>query len=230
MNVAKASRLVGFAGSAMGLLAGIALASIRIGWINVNPGTEPRPGPSVELPGNLGFLFACTMPFILALVALRFRNPSWRAAIWLGIAILALVVAFSPISIATFLLLPLPALLLAFAAILTLGETRAGEHLRVLVLAAGVAIMVGLGAVVLFSLPDASCWMLMRSSSGQEVWQPVPYTNTITVGPGTGISAGSCASDIISPLEAIMSVGMWAITLVGLALVLPRALPREAEK
>lgn len=225
----RLAQLLGFAGSAMGLLAGFALGSIRIGWINVNPGTEPRPGPSVELPGNLGFLFACTMPFVLSLIALRFRNASWRVAIWLGVGFLALIVAFSPLSIATFLLLPLPALLLIAGGFTTLGATGYPHPIRILMVVGALIIMTGLAGVVLFSLPDPSCWVLTRSAAGQEVWQRIPYTNTMTLGPGTGISASNCTSDIISPIEASISLGVWVVTLIGLAIALPRALPQNAE-
>jgi MFS family permease len=228
-QLSKLAGMLGFAGSAMGLFAGFALGSIRLGLINVNPGVDPRPGPSVELPGNLGFLFACTLPFALALVALRFQHPSWRVATWLGVSLLAFAVAFSPLSIATFLLLPLPALLLGLAAVLTWRETRGRDHLPMLLIAIVVAIFGGLAGILLFSLPDAQCWVLIRSANGQETWESIPYTTSLTVGPGPGPVAESCASDIISPLEATMSVSVWVVTVIGLALVLPRAFPKQLE-
>lgn len=214
----------------LGLLAGLGISSQRLGLINLNPATEQGPGPSAELAGNLGFLFAFTMPFALALLALQFRNSSWRAAVWLGVALLALVAAFMPLSVVICLSLPLPALLLVFAAILTLGESPLNHRTRVLVIAVGLAIAGGVAGIALFSLPDAQCWLLVQQANGQEAWQVVPYTNSLTLGPAPGPVAGTCSSDIISPLEAVMSGGMWAITLIGLALVLPRALPRDAEK
>lgn len=196
-----------------------AASAIFLGGLRFARGGEPR--TAEQLPGDVAFLMVYLAPFALSLIALRLNSPAPQGAIWGAGGILGFLASFTAFSGVTLLLLP-AALLLLLAAVYSYRQTGARPFLAVFGPAIGL-ISAGIVAfLVLYSQPDPRCWVLV-SAGGREHWEERPYSNSMTLGPEE--LQGVCTSDIITPIEAILSLGVWGISALGLFLLLPRWRP-----
>lgn len=208
-------------GRSLALAGGLwgAASAIFLGGLRFALGDEPRTGE--EIPGDIAFLLVYLMPFGLSLVALRLNSPVPQVAIWLAGAILGILASLSSFSGVTLILLPAVFLLLLAA-----WRTSRSPEFRmawpIFAVVSGVVVVGILSFLLLFTQEDSRCWVLVRSG-GQEVWEERPYSNTISLGPND--LGSTCTSNIISPTEAVLSLGVWGIAALGLFLLLPRWKP-----
>jgi hypothetical protein len=149
--------------------------------------------PDATSLGNFAFLVAYAMPFAVALGAIRLSQASMQVAVWLGcgaLGLLGTVTAFSGVSL---LLFP-PGLMLCAAAIKTLVDPETHPEWPILPVSVWLVAIGILAFVSLFRTEDPHSWI-----SG---------------------NTGYSVSDVISDSEGLMSLGIWAVGLVGLASML----------
>ena len=214
-------------GSVLGLLAGLAFGALRLGWLHIQQDVLVTPTPPFngELWGGLAFALAYIFPFALSLFAPRWRNPALHAAVWLATAVLALLASFTTFSIVSLVVFPLPALFLLLAALFAYRTAGWRQTIPIVAVVAGL-IVIGLCAwLVLFSHEDGRCWDQVRAADGTTFWQELPYSTSgyLSANPATGESVSRlCTSDIITPVEGALSVGLWVLALLGLRWLVPR--------
>jgi hypothetical protein len=214
-------------GSVLGLLAGLAFGALRLGLLQIQQGVLVTPAPPFngELLGGLAFASAYLFPFALSLFAPRWRSPALRAAMWLATAVMALLAAFTTFSIVGLVAFPLPALFLLLAALFTFRAAGWRRTIPILAVAAGL-VVIGAGAWrVLFLSQDGRCWDQVRAADGTTFWQESPYGTSgyLSANPAPGESVSRlCNSDIITPVEGALSVGLWALAFLGLRWLQPR--------
>lgn len=214
----------------LGLVFAVGLAIVR--WVN-----SPLGFPGVEWFGNLAFLVVYSAPFLAALAALSFRAPVLQAGIWLGSGILAGLASMSAFSGVTLVLI-IPSLVLLLVGLLSMA--RAAGHTGIATLGGLLlsAALVGVGIAsfaALFLLPATPyCWRVRQLPDGQQVAEQDPnavvsatgsgggstFSGTSVVSPnpladGSVIKGQGCTSDLITPIEAGLSVGLWLVMLVG---------------
>ncbi|GIL15972.1 MAG: hypothetical protein BroJett039_11450 [Chloroflexota bacterium] len=218
-------------GSIVGIAIAIGLTAIR--FLN-----SPFGSLSVEWFGNLAFLIVYSAPYILALIALTVRERALQAGIWLASALLAALTSVTAFSGVTLFFL-IPAILLLIGGFITLGRVPWGNRVGILMSA---LLFIGLLAVgilsfaFLFMLPAMPfCWQVRTLPNGTRVIEPDPntqvqvissadgnvfsgtsYGSTQPLPDGSMISGGGCASDLITPFEALLSIGIWGLTFFGL--------------
>ena len=223
-------RVLALLGSVWGLVGALVLSGIR--FVNSSE-------PERDALGAVAFTLVYGMPFVLALAAVFWKNAAQTAAVWLAGGILALLESFSAFSGVSLILLPAaPLLILAaiFSAARAMSEYGLASALPVLPVSIG---LIGVGIAAFLALialtSDPGCWVLMRYADGHEAWQfASPDVASITVinessgqqgfGSGTLTPPGTvpgavstlCSSDIISPIESVVSVGLWAVAAVAL--------------
>jgi hypothetical protein len=219
MTTRLASRLA-IVGSGIGILAALGLGALRLGLIRIQPDTSGVPTPPFngELLGGLAFALAYLFPFGLSFYVLR-RSSAEQAAVWLGTAAMAILAAFTSFSLVTLILFPVPALL-AVAGVLAAraaGWRNLPAPLAIALLLSGVGVAAWR---ILFLREDGMCWDLLRGANGAaDYWQAraFSFSGTISANSGPGqIITSTCSSDIISPLEAGLSTGLWMLAVVGL--------------
>jgi hypothetical protein len=206
------------AGAVVGLAGGLFLGGLRV--LN-----SEAPQLRAEWAGNVVFTLAYLTPFLLSLVALRWREPVWRAAVWGAAAVLSVLGAFSAFSGVSLVLLP-AALLLAPAALATLTQTPARRWPATLLLAAVlVALVAGSFLILMIGADDGRCWELVRGPEGETAWQSAPYSQSgavtaTTGGEEPGVVRILCSSDVITAAEAglgLLSLLLAALLVAGLA-------------
>jgi len=214
-------------GSVLGLLAGLAFGALRLGLLHIQQGVPVTPAPPFngEPLGGLAFASAYLFPFALSLFTPRWRSPALRAAVWLATAVMALLAAFTTFSIVGLVAFPLPALFLLLAALFTFRAAGWRRTIPILAVAAGL-VVIGAGAWrVLFLSQDGRCWDQIRAADGATYWQESPYGTSgyLSANPAPGESVSRlCNSDIITPVEGALSVGLWVLALFGLRWLHPR--------
>jgi hypothetical protein len=223
-------RLLALLGGIWGLVCAVALSAIR--FANAS-------APERDAIGTAAFTLVYAAPFILALLALLWKNAMLRATVWIAAAVLAYLANWTSFSGIGLIFLPAAPLLLFAAAlsaarvIQTLGVR---PTLPILPVSFGL-IVVGIAAfMALITLTsDPRCWVLMRYPDGHEAWQIAPpdvASITVITGPSGQTAFGSsrmpppgtvpgavsslCTSDIISPIEAAVSIALWLIGGAGL--------------
>lgn len=168
------------------------------------------------LLGDLIFGAVYVLPFALALIALRWGNPTQRIASWMAAGVLAVLGSVTAFSGITLIFLPAAPLLLIAAV-----RAIPGNRVRHIAFGVGLAVlMIFLNASafrVLFLQQDGVCWQKVRSEDGREVWESIPYSQsgTTTASPSgsePGIIGTLCSSDSFSPIELMLSVGLLALT------------------
>lgn len=219
------------AGSIFGIAFAITLTAIR--FFN-----SPFGALNVEWLGNLAFLIVYSAPYILALVALAFREHVLQVGIWLASALLAALTSVTAFSGVTLFFL-IPAILFLLGGLVTLGRVSWRNHVGIF---ASALLLIGLlvsGVVsfaFLFMLPATPfCWQVRTLPNETQVVEPDPNTQAQIISTqngnvfsGTGsvssqplpdgstISGGGCTSDFITPLEALLNIGIWGLTFLGL--------------
>lgn len=129
---------------------------------------------------------------------------------------LALPASFTAFSGASLVFLPASPLL-AVAAVRASSAIGLGKSLRALGLAVALIAVTTGAFLVLFAREDPRCWQLVRSAGEQERWVPAPYgTSGMLSATGVGPVGAVCGSDIISPAEGALSLGLLSIGWVGL--------------
>lgn len=229
------SRVLGAVGSIYGLVVALGLGAVR-----VTLSTEPFDAESAL--GHLAFTAVCAMPFILAVWVLVVKNAALRAAVWLAGGVLAVPASFSAFSGVTLFFLPVAPVLIIAGGLAAIEAARAGSAGAVLPILPAAAVLVAVGVaafVVLITLTsDPRCWVLNRYPNGATVWERDPASEAqmiITRGPngetgvfGSGVGIGgpavngiqrisaTCSSDVVSPIEAGSSMGLWMLAVLGL--------------
>jgi hypothetical protein len=210
----------------LGLLAGLAFGALRLGLLHIQQGLPVAPAPPFngELLGGLAFALAYLFPFALSLFASRWRSPALGAAVWLATAVMALLAAFTTFSIVGLVVFPLPALFLLLAALFAFRAAGWRQTVPTAAVAAG---LVGVGVcawLVLFSHADGRCWDQVRAADGTTFWQEMPYGTSgyLSANPAPGEPVSRlCSSDVITPVEGALSVGLWVLALLGLRWLQP---------
>jgi hypothetical protein len=94
------------------------------------------------------------------------------------------------------------------------------KSLLVIVLALALVFSGAAAFYSLFTEENPACWSLVRTESGEPVWEPSPpgTSPAIVVGDAEAgdVLSSSCSSDVISRSEGLKSVGIWALAVVGL--------------
>jgi hypothetical protein len=233
------TRVAGLLGSLWGLVCALALSGIRFA-----NSSEPERDPI----STVAFTLVYAAPFVLALVAMWWKSAAQRAAVWLAAAVLAFLAGWTAFSgISLIFLLAAPLLLLAAAVSAAQAIQTVGVRSALLILPVSIGLIgVGVAAfVALITLTfDPRCWVLMRDAGGYESWQIAPpdLASIIVIngpngqqafGSGTmppqsadgssplvpGIVTSTCTSDIISPIESGVSLGLWVFAAVALIAV-----------
>lgn len=200
------------AGSVVGLVGGLFLGGLRVA-------NSEAPQLRAEWAGNVVFTLIYVAPFALSLVALRWRSPLWRAAVWGAAAVLAVLGVYTAFSGVTLVLLP-AALLLAPPALAALAQTPAGRWPATLLIAAAlVALISGAWLLLITGAEQGRCWELVRGPQGQTTWQAAPYSQSGTVtapaeGDAPSVVRVLCSSDVITTAEA--ALGMLSLLVAGL--------------
>lgn len=200
------------AGAIVGLAGGLFLGGLRVA-------NSEAPQLRAEWAGNLVFTLVYLAPFVLSLVALRWRKPLWRAAVWGAAAILAVLGVYTAFSGVTLVLLP-AALLLAPAALAALARTPAGRWPATLLIATAlVALISGAWLLLITGAEQGRCWELVRGPQGETTWQAAPYSQSGTAtapaeGDEPGVVRVMCSSDVITTAEA--GLGMLPLVVAGL--------------
>jgi len=224
---AVAGQRLAWIGGVLGLLAGLAFGALRLGLIQIQQGVPVTPAPPFngELLGGLAFAGANLFPFALSLFARRWRNPALGAAVWLATAVMALLGAFTTFSIVGLVAFPLPALFLLLAALFAFRAAGWHQTIPILAVAAGLVVVGACAWLVLFSHADGRCWDQVRAADGTTFWQEAPYGTSgyLSANPAPGEPVSRlCNSDIITPVEGALSVGLWALALFSLRWLQPR--------
>jgi hypothetical protein len=164
------------------------------------------------VPRSVVIAFLLAIPGMIGLVAsLRDSRPLFISA-----GVLCLLQSFVAFSLVT-LGFALPALVLLSLGIAAPGpegrRTQPRERF-------GAALVVGLGIVawiVPFARSETVCWIARSGPQGSTVYERVPLTDTITLGPG--MIAGGCDGGAFTPdgvtIAAILVIG--AVALAWLA-------------
>ena len=227
INLINRMRFLALIGGILGLIIGFLLSSFRFGWIT--PGAEVSHGPAaptgIEFTDGLAFLLVFTLAFGVSIVATRLKNPAPQAAIWLAGGILALLGSRATFSVIALFTFPIPALLLLLAGLIALRQAGLKAVLPILGVG-GVIFLVGSSAFfTLFARDDPVCWALIRTETGEEVWEPRPFDTTsptVSFDPAPGEAlAWECTSDVISLSESLNSMSLWGLALLALAGILP---------
>lgn len=218
-------------GCIVGIAIAIGLTTIRI--VNSSFGNL-----NVEWFGNLAFLIVYSAPYILAVIALSFRERALQASVWLASAVLAgltSVTAFSGVT----LIFSIPAILLLSGGFIALGKMSWRSRVGILasaILFLGLIVVGALSFATLFMLPATPfCWQARTLPNGTQIVDPDPNTQvqissttngnvfsgagSVSAQPlpdGSTIASAGCTSDLITPLEALLSIGIWGMTFLGL--------------
>ncbi len=205
-------RSLALIGGGWGVVCALALGSLRF----VLPAPPER---QAQIVGSIALLAAYLLPFVLALLALRWRRVAHQAMAWSAAALAALLASFSAFSGVSLIFLP-AALLLGLAALRAVWE--AGPRQMPVALLLGVMLAaINTGAfLTLFWHEDGRCWASIREADGSQRWQEFPYGQTMTL--TTAGESSLCESNIITPLEGGLSLGILTLTGIGLAVLLPR--------
>jgi hypothetical protein len=235
-RLSKWGKFLIFIGGGFGVVFALGLASLRV--IN-----SSEPFGSERALGDFAFGAVLMMPFALALWALRWKDVTMQAAAWLAggaLALLASFIAFSGVSLVFLLTVPvliLGALFTATNAFLAGGIRSVLPILPIAPVLAGIG--VGSFIALLMLTPDPRCWVLERLGDGRTTWErdltaeaamvvargpngeTVMGSDTIGGPPVNGVQRlqSSCTSDVISPIESAVSLGMWALAIVGLEVI-----------
>jgi hypothetical protein len=172
---------------------------------------------SLELAGTVAFAVVLSAPALLALAGLRERPSLLVAA-----GVLGLVLAFLSSFALVGLVFVAPAVLFLVAA----GQLRS-EEVRPRGAIAAVLVPVVLGLVAFFALlvhDDPACWAtdaVTGETSRLEVGVSVEGGSiSVTTPPGT--SESGCSSDVITPVEGLVAIGIVGLMLgVGWSLARP---------
>jgi hypothetical protein len=225
------ARLLALLGGTWGLVCALALSAIRF---------ANSAEPERDVISTAAFALVYAAPFILALLALLWKNAILRAAVWFAAAVLAYLASWTAFSGIGLIFLPAAPLLLfaaALSAALAIQTWGVRPALPILPISFGL-IAVGIAAfIVLITLTsDPRCWVLMRYTDGHQTWEISPpdvASITVFTGPngqqaigsgripppsatGSSIVTSRCTSDFISPIEAVVSIALWLVAGVGL--------------
>ena len=208
----------GTIGAIIGLVPAIVIGSLRFLLAE-------EPEYLEQLPGNTVFILVYASPYLLALIALRERRPGPRGGLLLAFGLLSLAASFSSFALVTIVLLP-ATLVIWFAAARSLTASVRPLPTTILATVGGLAVAaaVGLSFFALFGIqdPEVRCWVLSHSADGESVWESRPNIGgpgTLGVGPLSGDTRSFCVSDIISNLEAAMSMGVLAFAFLTTLLI-----------
>jgi hypothetical protein len=211
------------AGAVAGLAGGLFLGGLRLA-------NSEAPQLQAEWAGNLAFTLVYLTPFILSLVVFRWHKPVWRAAVWGGAAVLALLGAFSAFSGVSLMLLP-AAMLLAPAALATIVQVPPRLWpATILITFALVALVTGAFLVLITGAEDGRCWELVRGPEGETAWRAAPFSQSGTVtapaeGDEPGVVRVLCSSDVLTAAEA----GVSLLLVVAAGLLVAWLAPRWPE-
>ena len=174
---------------------------------------------------KIALILVYASPYLFALAASRAERPGTRGGLLLAFGLLSLVASFSSLSLLTLTLLPATIVILFAAARSLKASIRPlTATLTAAVLGLAVAATVGLSLFTLFGVQvqEYRCRVLTLSADGQYVWEDRPNigdTDTLTVGPLSGGTIKSTCSEIVSDVEAGLSVGVLTVAFLEMLLI-----------
>ena len=214
---AKLPRRLAMVGAFLGLAPAAVLGVVRAA-------NASDPLSAEALLADAVFTLIYLTPYLVAIYAWRTKRATARAVLLLAATIASLVETFSAISGISLVLLPATIVLL-IATILAFRGTGGGVAWKAAFAlgAIGAAAFIVASFMVLFLRDDARCWQLTRYDDGRTEWQSIAVPL-----PGAGISVdpapenatireARCSSDVITWPEALGSLGLLAVGLIGLA-------------
>jgi hypothetical protein len=192
-------KAVALVGAACGTIGAVVL--VAVGLQDAGPELRFEPLDAVALTVTV------VGPFALSLLAFSAR-PAVRAGVWLGSGLAGTLLAATALSVSTLVLLPAGILLMVGGAV-----TMAKARPMWLAASMAVIVLVAAGGAFLarFWSEDPRCWKLTRTPN-VPVWVEVPVDR----GPGLGQTLGPedlqgrCTSDVTTPPEAAVVLGLWA--------------------
>ena len=205
-------------GAALGLAPAAALGFLRF-FLSEGP-------PGSQIVGTLSLALVYASPYLVVLMASRVRSPGARGGLLAPIGLLSLVASFSTMSLVTVALLP--ATLFIWLASARSIASAARPLATILPAAIGgtivaAAIVTGFLALLVLQEDETGCWVLSSDHDGRLRWEAHPNVGapgTLSLGPIEGPSIRSyCTSDVITPTEAAMSIGILAAALLGTMLL-----------
>jgi hypothetical protein len=191
-------RAVALVGAAWGTIGAVALVAVGL----QDAGPELR----FEPMGSVALVLTTVGPYALSFLAFR-AGPALRAGVWLGCGLAGALMAATALSVSTLVLLPGGILLLV-------GGAMAMADARSIWLAVSMAVIVlvatGGAFLARFASEDPRCWRLTRTPTG-----PVWVEDAVDPGSGMGQTLGNrglrgeCTSDVTTPSEAAVVLGVW---------------------
>ena len=183
-----------------------------------------RPDVAELFAGYVALALLYLLPYLLALIASRVRDPGIRGGLLIGVGLLSLVASF-PILSSFFVLLLLATFIIWFAAVRSL---TASERLLVIATPATVGglLTAGLLGFSFFNLlwmededQEGRCWALTRGDDLSSGWESRPNIG----GPG-GMGVSGSGVDLWAmctsrTTEAWVSIGAVATALLGMTIV-----------
>ena len=192
-------RAVARVGAAWGTIGAVVL--VAVGLQDAGPELRFEPLDAVALA------VTAVGPYALSILAFS-AGPAVRAGVWLGCGLAGTLMAWTALSVSTLVLLPAGILLLV-------GGAMAMADARPMWPAVSMAVIVlvtaGGAFLARFAGDDPRCWRLTRTPNG-----PVWVEDAVDPGPGMGQTLGNrdlrgeCTSDVTTPSEAAMVLGLWA--------------------
>ena len=224
-------------GAVLGIVPALGLGSLRFLLAE-------GPESAAQITGNVAFALVYLSPYLLALIASRLRDPGVRGGLLAAIGLLSLAASFSSMALVTVVLLPATFVIwFATARSITAPGRRLAAFVPSMVAGLLIATAVGFGFFTLFGMQDAEarCWALYQGSDGQTRWESTPNVGgpgALATGPlyggpvmvsddggatwrvehRSGHVRSFCVSDVITNTEAVMSIGVLAAALLGMAL------------
>jgi hypothetical protein len=186
-------------GAAWGTIGAVAL--VAVGLQDAGPELRFEPLDAAALA------VTAVGPYALSLLAFR-AQPTARVGVWLSSGLAGALIAATALSVSTLVLLPAGILLLVGGAI-----AMADARPMWLAVSMAVIVLVAAGGAFLarFAGEDPRCWRLTRTPNG-----PVWVEDAVDPGPGMGQTLGNrdlrgeCTSDVTTPSEAAVVLGLWA--------------------
>jgi hypothetical protein len=203
-----------------------------IGWIGVLTGRRSvvaAAGVLCLLQSVIAFSGVTLVYLVPAIAFLRASTlgsqPSGRRAIRPLRLLVALVLAI-PIALVLVLnvgFLAVVALALVAGLAASRGERQAAMDVSGIEAARGLAIVltvIGAWAAVL-ALTEATCWIARTATGGGLIWERIPVTNSITMGPGD--VASSCSSAVPTPTGLALAALLLVVAMVAAAAPIRRS-------
>ena len=205
----------------VGSLWGLAVSGAGVAFKLSHGGPELR----FEPLGEVAFAVAGVGPFVTALAGIRLPHAPQRAGVWMGTAIVALLLSFV-LLVGGLGILFLPAAVALLAAAVQATADSAGRTGTVLALTLAMVVVSASAYLAPFVHRDPRCWALVRIGTERE-WREIPVQQGFSLSAGPRVAESRCASDVANPTEATTTIGLWLLAGGGFVALARRARPAE---